>query len=200
MIVGALFYLTVVGVVALVFPWRTLVAEGLGTEAAFARAFGSRTFANVILLGAFLSLVKVWNGNFLAATRLAFAIGRRGLVHPALGRVHPAYGTPTVAIALMTAVTVAATFLGDAVLVPVSEVGSLAAGVGWLSACVSYLRRGTPGAAGRAAAAVGAAVSLAIVAMKVVPGIPGSFTYAEWIALAAWSGLGLAFWLARRAS
>ena len=46
-------------------------------------------------------------------------------------------------------------------------------------------------------ACVGAAVSVAIVLMKVVPAVPGSFTGAEWTAFAAWSGLGLIFWLAR---
>jgi hypothetical protein len=40
-------------------------------------------------------------------------------------------------------------------------------------------------------------VSLAIVAMKVVPGIPGSFTAPEWIAFAAWCALGAAFWVRR---
>jgi hypothetical protein len=33
--------------------------------------------------------------------------------------------------------------------------------------------------------------------MKVVPSVPGSFTGAEWTAFAAWTGLGLVFWLAR---
>ena len=36
---------------------------------------------------------------------------------------------------------------GDAILVPITEVGSLAVGVGWLSACAAYL-----GAAGATAA------------------------------------------------
>lgn len=195
-IVGGLFYVTIIGVVAFVFPWQTLVAEGLGTEKAFERAFGSRTIADLILLAAFLSLVKVFNGNFLAATRLLFALGRRGLVHPALARVHPAFGTPGVAVGLMTLLTAAASFLGDAVLVPVSEVGSLAVGVGWFSACAAYVAR-SRGGEGRLAAWAGAAVSLAIVLMKVVPDVPGSFTGAEWIAFGVWCALGLGFWFAR---
>jgi hypothetical protein len=44
---------------------------------------------------------------------------------------------------------------------------------------------------------IGCAVSVAIILMKVVPGVPGSFTGAEWIAFAAWSVLGVVFWLAR---
>ena len=81
--------------------------------------------------------------------------------------------------------------------------GSLAVGIGWLSACAAYLVRRTAskddtyrGESGTMAWA-GAAVSVAIVLMKVVPGVPGSFSSAEWIAFGAWSGCGLAFWLLR---
>jgi hypothetical protein len=46
-------------------------------------------------------------------------------------------------------------------------------------------------------AITGVGVSLAIVLMKIIPGVPGSFTTPEWVALAAWCGLGAAFWLRR---
>ena len=84
-----------------------------------------------------------------------------------------------------------------------------------MSACAAYIGRG--GATVRArrrrarhlqergiphrvavVACLGVAVALAIVLMKIVPGVPGSFTRAEWIAFAAWSAFGLVFWLARR--
>ena len=103
-------------------------------------------------------------------------------------------------MAVFTGVTA---LLGDSILVPVSEVGSLAVGVGWLTACGAFLARSRPGGpagaqGGRLLALCGAAVSAAIIAMKVIPAVPGSFTRAEWIAFALWSGLGLLFWLARK--
>jgi basic amino acid/polyamine antiporter, APA family len=195
-IAGTAFYCLVVAAVSLVFPWRELVAGKLGTEAAFERAFSSRAIANLILFAAMLSLVKIFNGNFVAATRMLYGIGRRGLVHPSLARVHPRSGAPAAAIALMAAITAVSAFLGDALLVPVTEVGSLAVGVGWLSTCVAYLVRHRDGA-GRAAAAFGAAVSAAVVLMKTVPAVPGSFTRPDWVAFACWSALGAAFWIAR---
>jgi basic amino acid/polyamine antiporter, APA family len=200
--VGCLFYVTIVAVVSFVFPWKALVAGHLGTEAAFEKAFGSRLLARVIVFAAFLSLLKIFNGNFVASTRLLFGIGRRGLVHPALARVDALHGTPRNAIFLMALLTGAAAFLGDAILVPVTEVGSLAVGVGWLSACAAFLARARrPGSTAslgdRGLAAFGAAVAVAIVAMKIVPSVPGSFTRAEWIAFALWSLLGAAFWLGR---
>jgi APA family basic amino acid/polyamine antiporter len=207
LIAGILFYCSIVAAVCLVFPWRELVSKHLGTEAAFERAFSSRPIARVILFAALLSLVKIFNGNFVASTRMLFGVGKRGLVQPSLARVHPRFGTPTRAIALMAVLTAAAAFLGDALLVPVTEVGSLAVGVGWLSTCVAYLIRtragsGTLGAtsfsrAARFTAAAGAAVAAAIVAMKVLPAVPGSFSRSEWIAFASWCALGAIFWSTR---
>jgi hypothetical protein len=76
-----------------------------------------------------------------------------------------------------------------AILVPVSEVGSLAVGVGWLSACAAYLaHHGREDST--TMAWMGAAVSLSIVLMKIVPQAPGSFTGAEWTAFIGWSALG----------
>lgn len=195
-VAGATFYVLVVAAVSFVYPWRDLVDQHLGTETAFARAFGSLTIARVILLGAFLSLFKVLNGNFVAATRLLLALGRRRLVHPALASLHPARGTPTVAIVLMTLLTASGAFLGDAVLVPITEVGSLASGIGWLAACLAFIRLKPE--RGRRTAVAGLVVSVTIILMKAVPAVPGSFTGAEWLILTTWIALGLVFWIARR--
>ena len=196
---GAGFYVLIVAAVSFVFPWRDLVAGRLGTEAAFARAFGSQAIARLILFAAFLSLLKVFNGNFVAATRLVYALGRRRLIHPGLGGIHQRTGTPAAAIGLLTLFTVAGACLGDALLVPISEVGSLAAGVGWCAACLALIVRARRGGtdAGTRLAMVGAAVSAAIVLMKVVPAVPGSLTGVEWVALGGWLALGWALSLGR---
>jgi len=190
----------VIAAVSFVFPWRELASSHIGTEAAFERAFGSRAIAHLIVFAAFLSLLKVFNGNFVAATRLLFAVGRRGLVHPSLARLHADHGTPVTAVLLVAGVTVVASFLGDAVLVPITEVGSLAAGVGWLSASLAYLARRRSAREGGpvAAAWLAVAVSLAIVLMKALPAVPGSFGTAEWTAFLLWALLGLGFWRGRR--
>ena len=141
---------------------------------------------------------------------MLYAIGRRNLVHPSLGRVHAQFGTPSVAIGLMALISIGGAMIGDAILVPITEVGSLTVGVGWLSACAAYILRARPPADGGAItppepprslamAWLGAAVSVAIILMKVIPVVPGSFTRAEWLAFAAWSTLGLVFWLLKPA-
>src|ERR1700719_4382090 len=79
-LVGILFYTVVIAAVAFVAPWHELTGEKFMTAVAFQRAVGSRWIVNVILAAALLSLIKCFNGNFIAASRLVFALGRRGLV------------------------------------------------------------------------------------------------------------------------
>jgi hypothetical protein len=88
-------------------------------------------------------------------------------------------------------------FLGDAILVPVTEVGSVASAAGWLAACAAYYRMGPP-ARERLVALVGMTVGLLMILMKVVPAVPGSFSGYEWLALGIWISIGLGLgWRAR---
>ena len=192
---GSLFYTLVILVVAFIFPWRDLVAGKFGTEQAFERAFGARWIAQAILFAALLSLLKVFNAMFVAATRLLYALGRRGLIHPALGWVHPRFQTPAAAVLLVAGLTAAVSLLGDAALLPIIDVGALAVGLGWLATSLAAWRR-LPRAdgRGRALAALSAAVSLAVLALKALPGIPGGFTRTEWLAFAVWIALGGLLW------
>jgi basic amino acid/polyamine antiporter, APA family len=198
---GFVFYAVVMIVVPWVYhPWQDIVTGHIGTEVAFERAFGEHWIAQVILIGAFLSLAKVFNGNFVASTRLLYGMGKRNLVHRSLSIVHPEHGTPKTAILLMGVITAAAACLGDAILVPISDVGSLAVGVGWMSACLAYIlrmRRADNEPRFRPIAWLGVLVSLAIILMKVLPEVPGSFSKYEWLTFALWSGMGLLFWIGR---
>src|SRR6266571_4550596 len=193
---GGLFYVLVIAVVAWVYPWTDMVRQHLGTEAAFARAFGTPWIARLILAGALLSLFKIFNGNLVAATRLLYALGRRGMVHPSIGTIDPRYGTPSIAILLVSVLTAAAAFLGDALLVPITEVGSAVSGVGWCAACLAFiaLARRNGNRQGTTIAAAGVLVSVVIVLMKLIPAVPGSFGKAEWIALGGWGACGFLLW------
>jgi amino acid transporter len=192
---GSLFYTLIILVAGFVFPWRDLVAGKFGTEQAFERAFGSHLIAQVILFAALLSLLKVFNAMFVAATRLLYALGRRGQVHPALGWVHPRFQTPAAAVLLLGGLTAAVSLLGDAALVPIIDVGALAVGLGWLATSLAALKRLPPSdRRGRALALLSTAVSLAVIALKALPGIPGGFTHTEWLAFAIWMLLGALLW------
>jgi basic amino acid/polyamine antiporter, APA family len=189
-VVGILFYTIVIASVGYVAPWKQLTGKKFMTAVAFEHAVGSRWIVSVILAAALLSLFKVFNGNFVAASRLLFAIGRRGLVDRRLGHVHPRNQTPSIAVICVGVATGACMFLGDAILVPISEVGSVASAIGWLAACAAYYRMG-PAPSERFVAVVGSTVGMLMILMKIVPGVPGHFTAYEWLALGIWILLGV---------
>jgi basic amino acid/polyamine antiporter, APA family len=189
-IVGFVFYIIVIAAVGFVAPWRQLVGTPFMTAVAFEQAVGSRWIVSIILASALLSLFKVFNGNFVAASRLLFGMGRRGLVDGRLASVHPRNQTPAAAVVWVGIATGVCMFLGSAILVPISEVGSLASAVGWFAACAAYLRMRPP-ARERAIAWLGALVGLAMALMKILPFVPGHFSNWEWMALGLWLSTGI---------
>ena len=70
---------------------------------------------------------------------MVFAFSRNGSIPAPLSRIHPRFQTPHNAILIIGAATLVAVFLGDALLVPVTEVGSAASAFGWLASCISLL-------------------------------------------------------------
>jgi amino acid transporter len=152
------------------------------------------------MLGVLLSLLKIYNGNFLTSSRLLFAMGRRNLLDARLSRLHPRFQTPTMAVLLIGVATAMASFLGQAVLVPISEVGSLASAVGWFATCLAFCcgagGRITPRA--RIVGLSGSLIAAAMIAMKLIPWVPGSFRTFEFAAMGLWAGLGLVLWMLRK--
>ena len=189
--VGAFFYALSIAAVAYIAPWQSILGKRFATAIAFEQALGARWPVQLILTMAMFGLVQCFNGNFAASTRMLFAFSRNVTVPPKLARVHPRFQTPTNAVLAIGAGTLAALFLGDAILVPVTEVGSAAAAFGWLAACVSFFLV-EPRARFRVIATFGALAALALVLMKLLPTFPGHFSTAEYVSLAVWLALGAA--------
>jgi amino acid transporter len=191
MAIGAaiVFYCGVIAVVAWAQPWQSVVGTNFPTAVAIERAVGSRWVVNVILAAALLSLGKVFNGNFVASTRLLFAMARRGLIPRIFAGLHPRFQTPSAAVVAVGVVTAVASLVGPQLLVPVSEVGSFAAGFGWTMACAAYFAM-RPGGRERALAAMGVLAGAGLVVMKLAPAVPGHFTRWEFAALGVWLLLG----------
>ena len=198
-LVGVLFYAIIIAAVSYVAPWKALTGEPFMTAVAFERAIGSRWIVSVILASALLSLLKVFNGNFVGASHLLFAMGRRGLVPPELGRVHPVNQTPAYSVVCIGIGTGAFMFLGTSILVPISEVGGFSSACGWTAACASYLALRPP-IVERCVAVLGLVVGCLMMLMKVLPMVPGHFSRYEWIAFGLWIVVGTILGLRRRAT
>ncbi len=188
-LVGAGFYVLAVAAVSYVAPWQRLIGKRFATAIAFEQALGARWPVRLILAMALFGLFQCFNGNFVASSRLLFAYGRRRTIHPRFGTVHEKFLTPSTAVLGITTGTLAGLLLGDALLVPVTEVGSMASALGWFAVCLSFWmveKRATI----RIVTGLGISVSLLLFLMKVLPVFPGHFSPAEWIALGIWVGLG----------
>jgi amino acid transporter len=195
LLVGAGFYVLAAAAVSYIAPWQSPLGRRFATAIAFEHGTHSVWLVRVILAICLLALFQIFNGNFVASTRLVFAFGRRGTIHPAFASIHPNYLSPTVAIFGVTLATLIGLLLGDSILVPVTEVGSMASAFGWFATCVSFfLVEPTPRL--RLIAMLGILISVLFMLMKLLPIFPGHFSVAEWIALSSWLAIG--FLLHRR--
>jgi APA family basic amino acid/polyamine antiporter len=187
--VGAFFYALCILAVGYIAPWQSLLGKRFATAIAFEHGLGKHWPVQLILVMALFGLFQCFNGNFAASTRLLFAYARRGTIAPRFATIHAKFSTPSVAVIGITVGTLIALLLGDAILVPVTEVGSMASALGWLAACLSFWLV-EPRLRMRLITGSGICVSLLLLLMKLIPAFPGHFTHAEWIALAIWLILG----------
>ena len=94
MLIGAAFYVLAVGAVSYIAPWQTLVGKRFATAVAFEQGTHSNWLARLILAISLVGLLQVFNGNFVAATRLLFAFGRRKTIPASFAAIHAQYLTP----------------------------------------------------------------------------------------------------------
>jgi len=195
---GLFFFLVVIAAVSYVAPWQSLQSNRqFPTAVAFEQALHAHWIVVFIMGSAMVALVQAFNANVVASSRLLFAMSRRNLLNPVMSRVHPINQTPStavIAVGIATAVTI---FLGEALLVPILEVGAVSVGIAWMAACASYYKM-KPGGLRRAAAVWGLLVTAVMIVVKLVPWIPGHFTWHEWLALAIWGLLGAGIRATRR--
>ncbi len=189
---GLLFFWIVIGSVSFVAPWQSLNSgQQFPMALAFERAVHAHWIVVLILASALVALLQAFNANMVASSRLLYAMGRHNLLNPRMSRVHPQNQTPSTAIIAVGIATALVIFLGEALLVPILEVGALSAGVAWMAACASYYCM-KPRGLRRAAAVFGLLITSAMILVKLLPFVPGHFTWHEWLALGIWAALGVA--------
>lgn len=195
---GMAFFWLVIGAVSYVAPWQSLKSnQQFPTAVAFERALHAHWIVVLILGSALVALVQAFNANLVASSRLLFAMSRRNLLNPRMSLVHPRDHTPSTAIIAVAIATALAIFLGEALLIPILEVGAVSAAVAWMAACISYYKM-QPRGLRRATAISGLLVTSVMILVKVIPLVPGHFTWHEWLALGIWGVLGAAIHVTRR--
>ena len=206
--VGALIYAALAVVTASVIPWMEMVdlknaagePESWRTGAMIKQALGGFGLAFVViavLCGMFTGM----NGFYMSSSRLMFGMARARMLPKFFAYIHPVHKTPSKGILFVMAVCTIAPFFGREVLNWVVDMAAVGTGVGYFFTCAGAYMVLTKGLKPKsdddispAMAAAGAIVSLAIIALMVVPGMPAFLSVPCWCALGVWVAMGAVFY------
>jgi amino acid transporter len=208
-VVGIVFKTMVVLSASMAVPWPRLVTMDLPVATAFETAFGSTLLAKLVLVAALFGLLSTWNAVLMTGARVLFSLGRAGFISPRFGSVSQRYGSPAFAVVFAGVLGAAGAMLGRQALIPIVNASSACLAFAYLLTCLALVRlRRTRPAAERPfrvpgglvtawVGVVGAALSVGLALYQ--PYVDaGRRVPLEWLLLAAWLVIGLAFWSAAR--
>lgn len=75
-------------------------------------AYGDPIFGKIVIMGGLLGILTCWNGFFMGASRLLFAMGRAKLLPPVFGKLHKDHQTPWAATLMVGLICILSPLLG----------------------------------------------------------------------------------------
>ena len=163
----------------------------------------------LMLVSVFAGVLTGLNGFFTAASRVLFTLGKTGLIPRRFALVHEAKDTPYIAIAFTAIICLISPWFGRAALTWVVDMTSVGITIAYFYtcyACWKISRHGQiPGMTKSLASSrrwqtvslLGCVLSLAFLALLVIPGSPGALSLPATIALLVWISMGVTFYLSR---
>jgi amino acid transporter len=202
---ASLFYALLILSSSMGMPWEQIPRLEFPAIGAFAAALHSPLAARIVLLGGLVGLLATWNAVFIAASRVLYALGRAGMIHPQFARVHARFHAPTVAVVVVGFLSGAGILLGRSVLLPIINMDSGCFMLMYALVAISVLRLRqlepervrpyrVPG--GRATLGIAAVASLLMfgeAAYLPLHAAPGRAPV-EWMIFLGWAALGALGW------
>ena len=142
------------------------------------------------------------NGFYVASSRLLMAMSRENMLPNWFGYISPKSQVPTHAVWVAMGISLLAPWFGRQVIGWVVDMCSCGTIIGYLYTCLAAwklsrtdLQNGQPHAKRDFALAIaGAVLSVAILFLLLVPGMPGAMGKESWVAFLAWIILGGLFY------
>ena len=202
---GALIYIGLAVVPAAVIPWMDMVnllnvagePESWRTGAMIKQALGTMGTVFVViavLAGMFTGV----NGFYLSSSRLLYGMARARMLPKWFSYIHPEHKTPTHNVLFVMLICSIAPFFGREVLNWVVDMAAVGTGIGYFFTCAGAFMVVTKGLVPKAAgdisaftAGAGAVISLGIIALMLVPGMPAFLSVPCWCALGVWVMIGI---------
>lgn len=76
-------------------------------------AYGDPIFGKIVIMGGLLGILTCWNGFFMGASRLLFAMGRAKMLPPIFGKLHKTHQTPWAATLVVGVICILSPLLGE---------------------------------------------------------------------------------------
>ena len=126
-IMGILWYCILIVGVGLAAPVEIRTSSTVPTADIAGYLFGNEVFVTVFVIGGILGIFTTWNGFFMGATRLIYAMGRAGAMPSIFGRLSSKNRIPWVAVLFVGFLCMAAPFLGKNALIWLVDTSSVCA-------------------------------------------------------------------------
>jgi basic amino acid/polyamine antiporter, APA family len=200
---AAIFYAAIVLAAGSMLPWREILSAHLPAVAAFDVLSPSGIVGKIILLVSIASLAKTWNALLLMASRIVLAQSRAGMLPAVFAKLNQRAGAPSNAILLVTLISIAGMLLGKGALIPIMNMATICIALIMVLTLVVLLklRHQQPQSPGYAVPGGMPAILICTSGAALMAGFaffspllhnPGHLPL-EWMLMAVWAALGLAF-------
>lgn len=140
-LMGLVWYVIIILASALCAPAeiRNSFTNSVPVAEVVAYAFGSPIWGKILIIGGICGIVTSWNGFFIGASRVIFAMGRAKMIPEVFGKVHPKYQTPTAAVILTGVICMITPLMGRNALVWFVDAASFGTVVAYLLVSLSFI-------------------------------------------------------------
>ncbi|MEE3460731.1 MAG: APC family permease [Lachnospiraceae bacterium] len=183
---------------------QAMKGNGLVSADAFAKAFNSKTMADVIILGGLCGILTSWNSFLVGGSRALYSMAESYMVPAFLGKLHPKFKTPITALYLIGFLSMLAPFAGKSMLGWISNAGNFGCVLAYCMVALSFLmlRKKEPDMkrpykvkCGKLVGVIAVILSGAMLLMYMIPGSGSTLGVQEWSLIGFWSLLGVVFFI-----
>ncbi|NLH28525.1 MAG: APC family permease [Syntrophomonadaceae bacterium] len=199
LLTSGLFYIVVIISYGSLMPWLDFIKIPFPGFNAL-DMLGLGFVGKFMLFAALCGIITTLNSFFISATRIMIAMSRKDQLPSVFAKLHPTYRTPLYPTILIGALTLIGPFLGEKLLVPLTNVVSLALiAACFLVSCAAMKLRfsepdlkrpyKTPG--GLVGIGLAILASAAVLLLIIVPTSPAALDWPlEWLIVLVWMVLG----------
>ena len=182
---------------------EAMAGNGLVSATAIAKAFNTKTMANVLIVGGMCGILTSWNSFLVGGSRALYSMAESYMVPRFLGKLHPKYKTPVTSLYIIGGLSMLAPFAGRKMLVWISTAGNFGCVLAYCMVSMSFviLRKKEPDMKRpykvRHYKIVGffaIVLSAAMLLMYLIPGSGSTLNMQEWLLLGFWGILGIVFY------